>query len=67
MPLPNPPTDYELNTAGLEKAEFVIANCFYRRKAIASINGFYERFTMPWREDSDLFFTLLKQERFLHL
>lgn len=61
VPLPNPPTDYELNTAGLEKAEFVTANCFYRREAIASINGFDERFTMPWREDSDLFFSLLKQ------
>ncbi|HEY9624765.1 MAG TPA: glycosyltransferase [Crinalium sp.] len=61
IPLPPDPTDYERNAAELEKAEFATANCFYRRDAIAKINGFDERFTAPWREDSDLFFTLLKQ------
>lgn len=60
VPLPEPPTDYERNAAGLETAEFVTANCFYRRQAIAKSNGFDERFTTPWREDSDLFFTLLE-------
>ena len=61
VPLPESPTDYELNAAALEKAEFVTANCFYRKNAIAAINGFDEHFTMPWREDSDLFFSLLER------
>lgn len=61
VPSPAVPTDYELNAAELEKAEFATANCFYRRDAIAQVGGFDERFTVPWREDSDLFLTLLKQ------
>ncbi|HEY9668955.1 MAG TPA: glycosyltransferase [Coleofasciculaceae cyanobacterium] len=60
VPLPDNPTDYELNAARLGLSEFVTANCFYRRDAIAAIGGFDERFTAAWREDSDLFFTLLK-------
>ncbi|MEW6492593.1 MAG: glycosyltransferase [Cyanobacteriota bacterium] len=67
VPLPDRPTDYELNAARLALGEFVTANCFYRRDAIASIGGFDERFTAPWREDSDLFFTLLKRgSQFVH-
>jgi len=65
VPLPDRPTDYEQNHAGLGRSEFVTANCFYRRDALATVGGFDERFTMAWREDSDLFFTLL--ERRSHL
>ncbi len=61
MPLPRPPTDYERNEAGLETAEFVTANCFCRRDVLAEIGGFDERFTLAWREDSDLHFTLLER------
>ncbi len=61
MPLPAVPTDYERNAAGLTRGEFVTANCFYRREALAAVGGFDERFTMAWREDSDLFFTLLER------
>ena len=61
VPLPDNPTDYELNAARLGLSEFVTANCFYRRDAIAAIGGFDERFTAAWREDSDLFFTLLER------
>lgn len=61
VPLPHLPTDYEYNTAQLAQAEFVTANCFYRRTAIDQVHGFDERFTVPWREDSDLFFSLLGQ------
>ncbi|HCI82779.1 MAG TPA: glycosyl transferase family 2 [Ktedonobacter sp.] len=60
MPLPETPTDYEYNAAHLETCEFVTANCFYRRDVLLDMGGFDERFTMAWREDSDLFFTLLK-------
>ncbi|NTV12261.1 MAG: glycosyltransferase family 2 protein [Zoogloea sp.] len=55
------PTDWERNTARLDGAEFVTANCFVRREVLADIGGFDERFTRPWREDSDLYFTLLER------
>ncbi len=62
VPLPEMPTDYERNAARLAYSEFVTANCFYRRSALEAVGGFDERFTMAWREDSDLFFRLLKEE-----
>jgi hypothetical protein len=58
LPLCADPTDYELNASRLAHAEFVTANCFYRRDAIARAGGFDERFTAAWREDSDLHFAL---------
>ncbi|ANQ84991.1 glycosyltransferase family 2 protein [Azoarcus olearius] len=60
VPLPDYPTDAERNTAGLDGAEFVTANCFVRRAALLAAGGFDERFKRPWREDSDLYFTLLE-------
>lgn len=62
VPLSDTPTDYEYTSAALERCEFVTANCFYRRAALIATGGFDERFTIPWREDSDLFFTLLEQQ-----
>ncbi len=61
MPLPAEPTDYERDAAQLQEAEFATANCFYRRDALAAVGGFDERFTMAWREDSDLFFSLMER------
>jgi glycosyltransferase involved in cell wall biosynthesis len=61
MPLPEDPTDYELNAAGLATAEFVTANCFYLRSALEAAGGFDERFAMAWREDSDLWLTLIER------
>jgi GT2 family glycosyltransferase len=61
VPVPPVPTDYERNAAQLAHAEFVTANSFYRRSAIAAVGGFDERFLMAWREDSDLHFALLKR------
>ena len=60
VPLPPTPTDYERNAVALEHGEFVTANCFYRRDALATVGGFDERFTAPFREDTDLFMTLLE-------
>ncbi|QYD67008.1 glycosyltransferase family 2 protein [Paraburkholderia edwinii] len=59
MPLPEHPTDYELDASGLARAEFATANVFVRRAALEATGGFDERFTAAWREDSDLHFTLL--------
>jgi GT2 family glycosyltransferase len=53
-------TDYELDIANMRTAEFLTANCFVRRAALAAIGGFDERFTSAWREDSDLQFRLMK-------
>ncbi len=61
MPVPEPPTDYERNEAGLGTAEFITANCFCRRSVLEAVGGFDERFGMAWREDSDLHFTLLER------
>lgn len=60
VPLPERPSDYELNASRLEFSQFVTANCFYRKPALMKIGGFDERFRIAWREDSDLFFRLLK-------
>ncbi len=60
VPLPENPTDYEFDVSGLQTSKFITANCFYRRSALQAVGGFDEAFTYPWREDSDLFFTLLE-------
>jgi GT2 family glycosyltransferase len=61
VPLPDEPTDYERDVAGLEAAECATANCFYRRGALEAVGGFDEAFPAAWREDSDLFFTLVER------
>lgn len=61
VPLSSAPTDYERNTAGLESAGFVTANCCCTKEALEKVHGFDERFSMAWREDSDLEFKLLLQ------
>lgn len=60
MPVPQPPSDYERDAQGLERSEFVTANCFVRREVLERIGGFDESFRLAWREDSDLHFRLLR-------
>jgi GT2 family glycosyltransferase len=62
VPTSNEPTDYELNISYLEKSDFVTANCFYLKDSLQELGGFDERFTMAWREDSDLYFSLLDRD-----
>ena len=45
---------------GLERAEFVTANCFVRKNVLERLGGFDESFRLAWREDSDLHFRLLE-------
>ncbi|HXC41431.1 MAG TPA: glycosyltransferase family A protein [Burkholderiales bacterium] len=59
VPLPPRPTDYELDCAGLARAEFATANCFVRRAVLERVRGFDEHYTAAWREDSDLQFAIL--------
>jgi GT2 family glycosyltransferase len=58
VPLPDVPTDYERDAAGLSNAGFVTANCFVRRDLLCAVGGFDERFRFAWREDTDLCFRL---------
>jgi glycosyltransferase involved in cell wall biosynthesis len=62
VPISSSPTDYELNTAGLQTADFITANCACTKKALEKTGGFDERFSMAWREDSDLHFKLMQNE-----
>ena len=61
VPVPSVPTDYEHTVAGLERGPFATANCLYRRRALSAVGGFDERFTVAWREDTDLEFALRAQ------
>jgi len=65
VPLPTDPTDYERDVAGLERAEFATANAWCRRDAMVAVGGFDERFTLAWREDSDLQFALITAGRII--
>ncbi|URM93134.1 HAD-IIIA family hydrolase [Actinomadura madurae] len=56
VPLPDdrPPTDWERNTAGLADADWITADMAYRRRVLAGLGGFDERFRRAYREDADL-------------
>lgn len=56
VPLPRwrRPTDWERNVAGLESARWATADMAYRRRALAAVGGFDERFPCAYREDTDL-------------
>lgn len=59
VPISKQPTDYELTTASLERADFITANCACTKEALIRVGGFDERFEQAWREDSDLHFKFL--------
>jgi GT2 family glycosyltransferase len=63
VPLRDAPTDYERDAARMNGDAWMTASCFYRREALEAVGGFDERFTMAWREDSDLRFSLLERGR----
>jgi histidinol-phosphate phosphatase family protein len=56
VPLPHdrPPTDRERCVAGLEQAAWATADMAYRRRALAALGGFDERFPRAYREDADI-------------
>ncbi len=56
VPLPahRRPTDWERNVAGLERAQWATADMAYRRRVLAAVDGFDERFGRAYREDADL-------------
>jgi histidinol-phosphate phosphatase family protein len=61
LPTSRPPTDWERNVAGLERARWITADIAYRREALASVGGFDERFARAYREDTDLAMRLLRR------
>ncbi|GLW67396.1 haloacid dehalogenase [Actinomadura rubrobrunea] len=48
------PTDWERGTAGLADASWITADMAYRRRVLAEVGGFDERFRRAYREDADL-------------
>lgn len=60
IPPPDEPSDYEPDSARVEEAGFVTANCFCRRRVLEWVGGFDPRFHQGWREDSDLLFKLIE-------
>src|SRR5918997_275877 len=56
VPLPpdRRPTDWERGTAGLATSSWITADLAYRRRVLAAVGGFDERFPRAFREDSDL-------------
>lgn len=54
VPVPDRPTDWERNVAGLEDARWATADMAYRRDVLAAVGGFDERFPRAYREDADL-------------
>jgi histidinol-phosphate phosphatase family protein len=48
------PTDRERHVKALEGARWATADMAYRRKALAAVGGFDERFPRAYREDADL-------------
>ncbi|MBO9571444.1 MAG: glycosyltransferase [Chitinophagaceae bacterium] len=65
VPVSDNPTDYEINTAHLQNADFITANCACTKKSLELTDGFDERFTTAWREDSDLEFRLMEKGIFI--
>lgn len=61
VPMPERRTDFAVNIAQLEEADFITANCACTKQALIAVGGFDERFEMAWREDSDLEFKLIEQ------
>jgi glycosyltransferase involved in cell wall biosynthesis len=61
VPLPagRRPSDWERNVAGLDGATWITADMAVRRAALEEVDGFDERFSRAYREDTDLALRLL--------
>jgi histidinol-phosphate phosphatase family protein len=60
LPADRRPTDWERNVAALAAAPWITADLACRRRALAAIGGFDERFRHAYREDTDLAMRLLR-------
>jgi histidinol-phosphate phosphatase family protein len=62
VPLPTGrrPTDRERDVGGLAHARWVTADIAYRRRVLAEVGGFDDRFPRAYREDSDLAIRVLR-------
>ncbi|HEY0615901.1 MAG TPA: HAD-IIIA family hydrolase, partial [Candidatus Elarobacter sp.] len=65
VPLPpgRRPTDWERNVAGLATAQWITADCAYRRTDLLAAGGFDERFPRAYREDVDLALRIVARGR----
>jgi hypothetical protein len=62
VPLPStrPPTDWERNVVGLERARWATADMAYRRRVLEELGGFDERFVRAYREDAEFGLRVVK-------
>jgi hypothetical protein len=63
VPTPSPPSDWERNVAGLASARWITADMAVRRRDLARVGGFDERFRRAYREDADLALRLMANGR----
>ena len=54
LPADRKPTDWQRNVAALATAQWITADCAYRRGDLLATGGFDERFPRAYREDADL-------------
>ncbi len=54
LPADRRPTDWERVTHGLSTSSWITADMAYRRRVLAEVGGFDERFPRAFREDADL-------------
>jgi glycosyltransferase involved in cell wall biosynthesis len=54
LPADRRPTDWERSTAALESARWATADMAYRRRVLAELGGFDQRFPRAYREDAEL-------------
>ena len=54
LPADRRPTDWERGTAGLADGIWITADMAYRRRTLAAVGGFDERFPRAYREDAEL-------------
>ncbi len=63
LPADRKPTDWERNVAGLASAQWITADCAYRRADLLAAGGFDERFPRAYREDADLALRIVARGR----
>lgn len=54
LPADRRPTDWERQVAALAEAPWITADMAYRRRVLADVGGFDERFPRAYREDTEL-------------
>jgi glycosyltransferase involved in cell wall biosynthesis len=57
----DPTSGDEIPEGGLETIENTASNCFYQRSLLYDLNGFDERFTIAYQEESDFYLSTIER------